>query len=42
MEKNYIEGSFLQVHIISAGSGMNETFKTALKKYSISSVIVFR
>jgi len=41
MEKNYGEGSFSQVHIISAGKGMNETFKTALKMYSIGSVIVF-
>ena len=32
----------LNKYIISAGSGMNETFKTALRKYSISSVVIFR
>ena len=41
MEKNYQEG-FKLVRVISAGRGMNETFKTALKKYNIDSVIIFR
>lgn len=42
MEKNIGGNSLIQVHIISAGKGMNETLKIALRRYSISSVIVFR
>lgn len=42
MQKGKDKDSSVQVHIISAGSGMNETFKTALKNYSIDSVVVFQ
>lgn len=31
-----------QVHIVSAGKGMNETFKTALREFNIGSIVVFR
>lgn len=31
-----------QVHIVSAGKGLNDTFKTALRKYNITAVVVIK
>lgn len=42
MEKALDENSSEQVHIISAGGSINETFNTVTKKYNINTIIVFK